>query len=163
MSDMETALMGNDQMGKRLVKHSPWLDYRDVMQDARIKVAKQWGEFCHLASVNYMRSAVWSAYVDQVRGYERRRVKEMSIGELYERKEPVHTPMEEVEASAWVEYALGHLNEQHQEALRMFLAGLTAKEAAHKLNITVPAYKSRLNRAVSLLRTMLKNPYEEVA
>jgi RNA polymerase sigma-70 factor, ECF subfamily len=134
-------------------------DAEDVLQDALLTIANHLGEFEGRSSFTSWAFAVArSACSRKRRGLKNQPL--LSIENAEEQHEGAPSPEQQVldrELTRVLNNALDRLPDEYREVILLRdVEALTAPEAADSLGISVPALKSRLHRARTALRDVLK-------
>ena len=141
-------------------------DAEDVLQDALLSIATHLAEFEGRASFSsWAFTLARSACSHKRRGLKNQPL--VTLDEAMDSQEPSASPEQHTadrELAQALNQALARLPEDYREVILLRdMEDMTAPEAAQSLGISVDALKSRLHRARSALRDVLKPEFEPVA
>lgn len=152
------------RFGLRMCRNTA--DADDVLQDTLLLVAKHLDEFQGRASLSsWAFSLARSACARRRRGLKNR--PGVSLDAVASSEDPAPSPegdLQRRQLSEWLGDALDSLSDEHREVIALRdIEGLSAKDAAAALGISVDALKSRLHRAREALRATLRPMLEQHA
>jgi RNA polymerase sigma-70 factor (ECF subfamily) len=150
------------RFGMKMCRHAE--DAEDVLQDTMLAVARSVRDFRGNSSMStWLYSIARNSCVKKRRKSKYAPAEEESLeelersaGSLESADEDPHTQVESKQAWEQVGVALQKLDPEHREVLLLRdVEGLSAKEVAEVIGVSVAAVKSRLHRARSELREQL--------